>query len=275
MIELSISLLVIAIIMSAIAGSVKMVSFSRITNARSITSRSPVTKIDGLIAWYETSLTQSFKPSEAINDAQISTWYDISPNSITKQRNTLTKTASSSATYQIDGIGKIPSVYFDGTANGFLLSDFYQGATKQNTIFIVAKPSALSSTTASMLLSSKCTSPITSISFFSFGVELHLLNIANTSTPIETNTDYVISAYYNGSSSKIYLNDASSATNLDGGSLNSNYLLTGLNIGGCSPWFFSGWISEVIIYNRPLQTQERKDVMNYLSQKYDVRVGGV
>lgn len=277
-IELSISLLIIAVIMSVVAGSIKMVSSTRLTNARSLTSRSPVPKISGLVAWYETSLTQSLKASETINDAQVSSWYDISPGSLSKQRNTLTKTASDSATYQIEGIGNVPSIYFDGSANGFSLSSFYQGVSKQNTIFIVAKPSALSSSTASMAITSNCSSSLTSTSFLPSGIELHLQNVVTASTKIETNVDYILAAYYNGSSSKVYLNDAANmlgGLTLDVGAINLTNSLTGLSVGGCSPWLFRGWLSEVIIYNRPLQTQERKDVMNYLAQKYNVTVNGI
>jgi hypothetical protein len=53
--------------------------------------------------------------------------------------------------------------------------------------------------------------------------------------------------------------------------------MDGLTIGtdrvGSYP--FTGLVSEVIIYNRPLETQERKDVMNYLSQKYGIAVNGI
>jgi prepilin-type N-terminal cleavage/methylation domain-containing protein len=276
-IELSISLLVIAIIMSGIAGSVKMISSARITNARSLTLKSPVPKIDGLVAWYETSSAKSFNPAESIDDAKVTTWYDISPNSVDKQRNVLTKTSSSSALYQVDGIGKVPSIYFDGTANGFSLMNFYQGSTRQNTIFIVAKPSYLIAGHASMMVNSNCTllTEITATSFLTSGVEIHIQNVAIAPAVIQTNKEYILSVYYNGTSSRVYMNDAVNmlgGSNLSVGSTNS---LRGLSLGGCGPWFFSGWISEVIIYNHPLQNQERKDVMNYLSQKYDIAVNGI
>ncbi len=278
LIELSISLIVIGIIMAGIAGGVKMVTSARLTNARSITANSPVPKIDGLVAWYETSRLQSFKPSEAVDGGQISAWYDISPGSITQQKNTLTRPASSAVTYQLDGIGKIPSVYFDGT-NSISLTNFYQGTSKQNTVFFVAKPLALSPSTVSMIVDSGCGGAITSVALFqSTGIEFHFQNTAYPTMPsvASTGTDYVISAYFNGAYSKVYANDAS---NMVGGAvfnLGTSNVLTGLSVGGrCTSFNFNGLISEVIVYNRPLQTQERRDVMNYLNQKYGIAIKGL
>lgn len=263
--------------MAGVAGSIKMVTTTRLTNARSITANSPVPKIDGLVAWYETSRLESFKPSEAVDDGQISTWYDTSPGSITKQKNTLTRTASSAVKYQLDGIGKIPSVYFDGT-NSISLTNFYQGTSKQNTIFFVAKPLALSSSAVSMIVDSGCGRSITSIALFkSASIEFHLQNTAYPAMPstASTGTDYIISAYYNGAYSKVFANDLSSMVGGAVFNLGTTNVLTGLSIGGrCTSYTFNGLVSEVIIYNRPLQTQERKDVMKYLGQKYGITLAG-
>ena len=94
-----------------------------------------------------------------------------------------------------------------------------------------------------------------------------------------TNENYIVAFYANGSSSKAYINNASSMTggatfNIGGGSLGS---LTGLTVGSTlnNNSYFNGLISEIIIYNRPLQTQERKDVMNYLGQKYGITITGI
>jgi prepilin-type N-terminal cleavage/methylation domain-containing protein len=278
LIELSISLLIIALLMSIVAGSIKLISSSRLTNARSLTSRSPVPNIPGLVAWYETSRLESFKPTEAVEDGQISAWYDTSPESITKQRNTLSRTASAAVTYQPNGIGKLPGVYFNGT-NSISLTNFYQGTSTQNTIFFVAKPLALSSSIVSMVVDSGCGGPIASVALFqSASIEFHLQNTAYPALPsmASTGTDYLIAAYYNGASSRAYVNDA---TNMAGGTtfnLGTTNVLTGLSVGGrCTDYTFNGLVSEVIIYNRPLQNQERRDVMSYLAQKYNLKISGL
>jgi hypothetical protein len=53
--------------------------------------------------------------------------------------------------------------------------------------------------------------------------------------------------------------------------------LTGLTIGmdksGSNG--FNGYISEIIIYDRQLKLQERKDVMSYLAKKYRITVANL
>ncbi len=272
LIELSVSIIIISLILGMAAQGIKIISSSRLNAARSITSRSPVKNISGLVAWYETSSVDSFKTTEASDGKQISTWYDISPNSIPEKKNTLTRAASAAATYATKGIGDIPSVRLTGAETGFILTNFYQGNTSQNTIFLVASPFALSSGNVSMMINNYG-GPISSIAFAPNAVEVHLQNNLLFTGSVVVNGKYILASYYNGASSKVFLNNASTALGTaDGGTVN---ILNGLIVGIGSPWPFNGWISEIIIYNRPLQLQERKDVMNYLSKKYGIAVAGL
>lgn len=274
LIELSISLLIIALIMSIIAGSIKLISSSRLTNARSLTLRSPVPNISGLVAWYETSRLESLKPKETLENAQISAWYDTSPESIAKQKNTLTRTASSAVTYQENGVNKIPGIYFDGSGR-LSVSNFYQGTTSQNTIFIVAKPATITN----IIIGSGSTNAAIGQNHTAFSLNCGtLVNTGTVTNPINniTHSPYIAAIYLNSVSSGVYFNDA---TNIAGGSSVNpgNAVLTGLSVAATrtDELFFSGVISEIIIYNRPLQSQERRDVMGYLAQKYNLKISGL
>ncbi|MBU6141002.1 MAG: prepilin-type N-terminal cleavage/methylation domain-containing protein [Proteobacteria bacterium] len=278
LVELSISLLIISIIMAGIAGGIKMVTSARLANARSITATSPVPKIEGLIAWYETSRLQSFQPNESLDDGQITAWYDVSPGSIVNKKNTLIRnTPSTAVRYQLEGINKIPSIYFDGSGK-ISIADFYQGTTTQNTIFFVARPYALQANTGTVIDSGNGAITTTSISLVNNGIYANWGSAVSYTTTncCSTNENYIVAFYGNGSSSKSYLNNATTMTggaNINPGSSD----LQGLTIGADHNNLrnFTGLISEVIIYNRPLQAQERKDVMNYLSQKYGIKVIGI
>ena len=275
LVELSISLVVIAILMSIVAGGANLIMSAKLSSARSLTARSPVPKIAGLVAWYETSRLESFKASEAVDDGQISAWYDVGPGSITKKYNTLTRTASSAVIYQQSGINRLPSISFNGSGR-ISVSSFYQGKSTQNTIFFVSSPYSLSNTPAPIDSGNSFTA--TPISYLSNGIRLYAGNNANftTSDCCSTNSSYIIAAYFNRTSSKAYINDAKTMIGGVVGSPGSN-LMDGLTIGTdrVGSFQFTGLISEVIIYNRPLETQERKDVMNYLSQKYGIAVNGI
>lgn len=275
LVELSISLVVIAILMSIVAGGANLIMSAKLSSARSLTARSPVPKIAGLVAWYETSRLESFKASEAVDDGQISVWYDVGPGSIAKKYNTLTRTASSAVIYQQSGINRLPSISFNGSGR-ISVSSFYQGTSTQNTIFFVSSPYSLSN--APIPIDSGNSFTATPISYLSNGIRLYAGNNADftTSGCCSTNSNYIIAAYFNRTSSKAYINDAKTMVGGVVGSPGSN-LMDGLTIGtdriGSYP--FIGLVSEVIIYNRPLETQERKDVMNYLSQKYGIAVIGI
>ena len=275
LVELSISLVVIGTLMAIVAGSTKLIASSRLTSARSLTARSPVPKIEGLVAWYETSRRESFKPSETVDGGQISAWYDVSPGSITKQKNTLTRTASSAVTYQSNGINKIPSVNIDGTGK-ISVTSFYQGTSTQNTIFFVTRPYVLGGNTGTVIDSGAINT--TAVALVTGGIHAYwgLTGDATASNCCSTNENYIIAFYANRSSSKSYVNNATTMTG--GSTVNpGTNILTGLTVGAdaANSYNLTGLVSEVIVYNRPLQTQERKDVMNYLSQKYGITITGI
>lgn len=276
LIELSIVLLTISVMVIGIMKGGNLVSLARLMNARSFTSNSPVPKIEGLLAWYETSSKISLKESESYDGAQISTWYDINPNSIANQRNKLTRTASASVVYRAKGIAKIPSLEFDGT--GMLsISSFYQGNSSQNTIFLVFHHT----TEGSFLLGSYTGQPFSSIGIMTDAVEL--IGNATVDTATVTNpanfvigNDYVVAVYFNGTSSGAYANNATTLAGNGYIDPSPPISISGLTVGtGEGGTDFTGLISEIIIYNRPLKLQERKDVMSYLSKKYQIIVAGL
>lgn len=275
LIELSVSIFIISIIVSIIAGSSKMIDSARIANARSITNNSPVDNISGLVAWYETSRLESFNPSEAIDGNQVSTWFDTNPTSIKNRINTLSRTPSADVTFVFDGIAKIPSVLFSGSGR-LNLASFNQGQSQYYTIFVVLKPYQVSSTPASFIDSGTNVS-VASISMSLTGLNLNFGSATPVSSSIccRTNSDYIISYYNNDSFSRTYINDAMTSS---GGTINpgTNHII-GLSVGADRNGSngFNGLISEVIIYNNPISSPERKDVMTYLSQKYNVKISGL
>ncbi|MDX2082392.1 MAG: LamG-like jellyroll fold domain-containing protein [Rickettsiales bacterium] len=279
LIELAIVILIIGILIAGVISGSGVVKSARINSARSFTAKSVVPTINGLTAWYEASLDDSFIKSEAYNSGQISTWYDISPSSRIAKRNSLTRSASAQVLYQISGINKIPSVSFISGANAsFNLSSFYQGSLTQSTIFIVFRPT--NSVTLATISDSNSTSS-TSIALNSNNITLNAGISASTSTAsnpanISLNNNYIMAVYFSGSSSKAYLNNATTSagnSTIDAGTNSLNGLTIGSQYNSTNP--YNGLISEIIIYNRALQIQERRDVFKYLSYKYKISVTGI
>lgn len=272
LIEFSIVLVIIGILVAAVTKGSSLINSARLASARSVTSKSPVPNISGLVAWYETSLSDSLKVSETIDGQQITTWYDVSPGSVAKKKNSLIA-AFGTALFKTSGINKIPSISFSGN-DKLTLSAFYQGSSAQSTIFIVASPSSLSG----VLVDSANGQGTSTVRFTSTGLNINCGSgvSINFSIPPQAGTSYIIASYLNSNNSKAYSNDAT--TIAGGGVINvGSNSLQGLTVGTDrnSATGFSGLISEIIIYNRPLQNQERKDVMAYLSKKYQIAVTGI
>jgi prepilin-type N-terminal cleavage/methylation domain-containing protein len=278
LLELSIVVVIIGMLVAGVMQGTNMIRASRLASAKSATSQAVVPKLNGLVAWYETSRLDSLKSGEAFDGANPTEWYDISPSSIVMKKNKLTKTAGSNVVFVSEGINKFSSLKFSGSGK-FSLTNFYQGTSQQNTIFLVIKP--LSIQNPSIIIDSSDTSNASSV-----GIKTNAVNFNDgTSTDTSTgsnaanfivNGEYIVVAYFNGSSSKAYVNNA--LTEAGAGVINNGHnaikgLVIGANRNGSSG--FNGLISEVIVFNRPLQSQERKDVMSYLSKKYKITVFGI
>lgn len=287
LLEMSIVAIIIGVLITGVMQSAGMIKTARISNARSFTSKSPVPEISGLIAWYETSLLNSLKEGENYDGSTISRWYDISPGSSnttieSSRKNFLQRTADANLIYQADGINKTPSLNFKNSSVLYLTS-FYQGSFSQATIFLVFRPLVAPSATTQYLYDNYYTTLRAAIGIRASTMILDsgISGSTGSGSTLTISTDYISAAYFNGSSSKAFINDA---VNIFGGSaLNAgSNTLTGITVGALgngtnstSSQGFTGLISEVIVYNRPLNVQERKDVMNYLSKKYKIGVANL
>ena len=197
--------------MIVVAQSIKMVYTAKLTNARTVTAKSPAPNITGLSAWYEAASLDSFKANEATDNGQITTWYDIAPESIPEKKNSLSKSASAAVTYVAKGINNLPSVKFDGT-DKISASSFASGDSRQNTVFFVVRSSNLSSNAA--VIDSGSGTSSTAIALANNGINI---NSGNNVTSLANNCcaegkDYIIATYLNGTHSRSYINNASRMT---------------------------------------------------------------
>jgi len=279
LLELSVVLAIIGILVAGITQGVGLINSSRLTNARANTINSPVVKMDGLVAWYETSLQDSFKAGEGSDGRQPSEWRDINPASVALTKNKMTKTAGSDAVYRLNGINKVPAISFNGSGK-FTLASFWQGATSQSTIFLVFRTNYNPNSTQVTLFDADASQSTSSVGIKSTNVSLNAGSAVDTG--VGTNPaifaggrEYIVAAYLNGAASKAFVNNVATAagvTELNAGSNSLNGLTIGTNKSGGAG--FNGLISEVIVFNRPLKLQERKDVMSYLAKKYKISVAG-
>ena len=253
-----------------------LVRSAQISNARSITAKSPILQMSGLLGWYETSLKESLDQSKLKDGDTITTWKDIGPSSILNGANQLTPT---SVTYAQSTINKIPALKFSGSSK-LSIANFSQGASSQATVFLVVKLNYVPDTTNyKTIFDGGSSSADFSFSIKSNGVQL------NTGTAVATayadgfsnSREYVIAIYFNGSNSKVFINNTNSMiASSDIASSNANQLAgitLGTNRSGANG--FSGYISEVAVFNRVIKAGERKEIFNYFSKKYKININGV
>lgn len=281
LVELSIVFLVIAILIVGASQGYGLVKSARISNARSVTAKSPISQTLGLQAWYETTSKDSFDQSEVIDGAQLTKWKDISSGSILTGNNLLETVASPNVTYSQSSINKLPAVKFSGSGKLSLLA--FTQAYSEATIFLVIKlnyvPDASNYKT---ILDGFSTSSDFSFSIKSDRAQVYAGGtIAGAQTNSVTNSffnagEFAIAIYFNGTSSKVFLNNTESM--LGGSDFNSgSNQLAGLTLGTnkSGNLGFNGFISEVAIFNRAIKSTERKEIFNYFSKKYKINITGV
>jgi len=277
LVELSIVIFVIGILITGATQGYNLVKSAQISNARGITSKSPIAQIQGLIAWYETSLKESINSSELRDGANITAWKDIGPSSILNGNNKLTTISSANITYSQSAINKIPSIKFNGSSK-LSLANFAQGPSSQATIFLVIKPNYVTDTTYYKTIFDGNSASF-SFSIKSDMVQLNAGSLSSSASAVNSfliAKEYVIAVYFNGSNSKVFINNTDSP--IGGSILNPGpNQLSGINIGAnmAGNNGFSGHISEVVVFNRVIKNAERKEIFNYFSKKYKISITGL
>jgi len=95
---------------------------------------------------------------------------------------------------------------------------------------------------------------------------------SNTLTHPGAGIPYIFETLYTGTSNTIFLNGNASANYAVNTVFTIDTLRAGYSYFNTPYKFHNGYISEIIIYSRALNTEERKAVETYLSKKYAIKV---
>ncbi len=276
LIEISVVLLVIALMAVAITKGSSLIRTGKVASAQSVTASSKVAQINGIAIWLETTTKDSIQSSERINYSAISYWQDISSQyNIAEQKNRLiiVPPDDGKVSYREDGISGLPSLQF--TSSGYLtLADLSNGNSNLGSIFVVAMPTFSLSSKMTILDSSSSSSDSNAISISSSLFEIDsAASYVHSTNQFQEGNPYVIGVNVAKSNSRVFINDAVNGSSIAAGDINGFSGLTiGANKSGDNN--FTGLISEVIIFDRILSDIERLKVMSYLAKKYSIRVEG-
>ena len=307
LIELSIVILIIGILIAGVTQGSRILSQAKLNNARTLTKSSPVSSIKNLALWVEATSEESFTDAAAEDGQEILTWYDLNPQ--TSAKNNFTGTAGSTPLYKTNIINGLPAVYFASPDEFMTSSTFQNIVTNASTVFMVVKTSIYDLPTAPVAIISKrastatLSSPNIQVSFNGgavgnawqycdgngAGVDDSTCNEVSTNDAVTIGTPYVVSIVYvagtaNGGSTTtstgihFFQNGVAAGTSATDEVTNVNPNTTGtgeLFLGrqgatGGTAAFFTGYIGELIIYDRNLKKEERQAVEAYLGKKWGV-----
>jgi len=267
LIELSIVILIIGIIAAGITQSSRLVEQFKLTSARSLTKSSPVTGVKGLSLWLETTLQGSFKDGEDSDNANVTAWFDSNPQAVSKAN------AEGTAKYKSSCINGLPCINFTGSssaltidANIFPKSDNAPGIVDNFTVFVVLQRT---SADGPVIRTDSAASGAGSvgISVTSTSVAASKGGSAQTAATVSgglTSPQVVRMQVKNGDVS-FFINDSTTA--LSGGSLGTSVSPSGLIGGGA----FQGYVSEIIVFSRVVNSDEGVEVAQYLKKKWGIK----
>lgn len=269
LVELSVILLVIGLLAVIITKGGSLIYSARISSAQSTSSAAKLSEIGGLVAWYETAIDESLSSEDRVDNQPISYWQDISSQFvISEEKNRLTRPGDSKVVYRRDGINNLPSLQFTSSGN-FALSSLYGGAFNVATVFAVLSPTLGLSSAMTFLDSA---SNNNALSLKSDGLLLESGSSISLGSVFSSGGVYVVGVNLS-SKVKLFVNNVDHADSQSGVSINGfQGLMVGTDRGGDDN--FTGLISEIIVFNKILNAEDRIRVMSYLAKKYSVRVEG-
>jgi hypothetical protein len=265
-------------LIAGISQGIDLYQDAKLSTARTLTKNSRVNRIPDLELWLETTLDESFIPSEKIHNSNISTWLDIN------NQNTFKKSVSQSTTAQKPKYilqafdNSLPAVQFDGSNDNFPFNSTYMNGGNFTIFAVEQRRSAgtnkyfigggngvfhLGYSTSSTIRVGQY--GVLDANFFD-----HTVNSFKTSEIIPRIHSFILSST-NGK--KYWLNGGSAPDK------SSSNLTTLRNFSGYigvtefstqNPHHFNGDIGEIIIFSRELTDKERIDVEKYLSKKFNI-----
>lgn len=308
LIELSIVILIIGILIAGVTQGSRILSQAKLNNARTLTKSSPVSSIKNLAFWVEATSEESFPDASTEDGQEITTWYDLNPQTASKSN--LAGTAGTAPLYKTNIINGLPAAYFAGSdefMSSSASSAFQNIVTNSSTVFMVVKlPSTLPSATKAILSKRATTAlsaPNTQVSLSGTSTtaawqycdgaggltDASICNELSSNTAITASTPYVVSIVYVANSAAsttttstgihFFQNGthgtASSATNDVSNAAPNISNTASLFVGqhGATDGtaaYLQGYIGELIIYDRNLKTEERQAVEAYLGKKWGV-----
>ena len=295
LIELSVVVIIIALIIVAITQSSRMVSQMRITTARKLTNNSAIPTLNNIIAWYDATSIEAFDVNQTNHTDKISKWVDSEIR--VHERIVLEQvTSNNQPIYQANSINGLPSIYFDG-------NDYLEGNEKliegilsyyYGSFFMVFETDDINfkQTIFSQNNVGNADGIDIGISFNNngdYGICSSEVNCASGNST--TRSSNAIVSPKKKSVLSIIVNNVNTVNiyrDADLVNTTNNYNPTGVNVGLSKIMigakrddsnnvssYFKGKIAEIIIFNRSLPNEDRREIERYLGKKWNIKISSI
>ena len=271
LIELSIVILIIGILVAGVTQSSRLVRQVKLMSARSITLASPVPTIKNLIAWYESVGEKSFNENEMSEGSLLSNWLDNNIQSSTRLNGFQTADVNKPQ-YSFDESTNLPIVKFTDQDFFNLPDATVPFNNMPYTVFFVSQTYAYCA--CGLLGSGTYNSNFTANAFrydgstsmvnYWWGNDIYLPN-SSTLRKLTIHTFVYDLTKREGFSDGV-LKATLPASNRISTSFNNTIGKT------FNTEFMNGTIGEIIIFDRALNTEERKSIESYLGKKWAIKV---
>jgi prepilin-type N-terminal cleavage/methylation domain-containing protein len=280
LIEISVVLLIIGMLIAGISRGIDLYSDFKIQTAQKLTINSPVSRIEGLALWLETTLEKSFQ-TKMVNNSSVPRWNNISPFDLNP------KNAFNYSTNQPifieNHINGLPAIKFSKDyGNCMSVESGFDNNTENVTIFVALTLNSLIDYGKIIEKWHNASDPYPYVLRQYFALVVFIPNNLNVaaltgSSSIKVGVPYVVSARRVKSVNlSIWLNGAKKEDKAETSTINTiNNSPLYIGCRGGSPTATSGSgdfnVGEIIIYSRALSDVEIARVNQYLSQKWNIK----
>jgi len=279
LVEISVVILVIGILIAGVSQGIDLYQDTKLATARSLTTNSRVGRIDGLVLWLETTLPNNFSSGtttfnnirDITNNTSINRWRDINPTSISPIFATQTSSAGQPKII-IDRESVLPMLNFTSSSSQFMglpNGSLPFGNSAYSVIFLIKSANSGGAILSAGFWGTKTTNVFYGSSSMYRNVWVGS-DLGISSTELKLNSIAITT--YDQIQRKTYINGELKGSNIDG-NLNAgtfpNYIGRRQ---GSPPDFYNGDIGEIIIYDRTLSDNERKDIEQYLAKKWNIKI---
>lgn len=277
LVEISVVMVIIGLLVTGIIGGQALMNYAAFSKARGLTNSAPVSAIEGVQLWLETTSKKSFNVA-VVEGTEVQTWNDINPQGLAK-KNATQSTATQIPTYKTASIEGLPTMRFDGNDTFILPDGTVPSGNQPYTVFIVSRLN--SGASGAMLGAGDSPSNQAFRLLYNSGQLTdgwHANEVTTTSTYAVSSPVIYTFRYDNstGVGRTIHINGAAAATNVatatDRATLSTNNRIGGAFEFASLAYLFTGDIGEIIVYNVALDNIDRASIEKYLSQKWGINI---